>query len=92
MFILILLTNAAGSMLVLRLFAYLHLSDVGLSETEIIDLISLDDDVLNDVFQYSSPPIRRLPAVLWARIHNDLKDYIITQEAVGGKVRQLCVC
>ncbi|XP_067950407.1 NACHT and WD repeat domain-containing protein 2-like [Watersipora subatra] len=75
-----------GDLLVHRLFAYLHLSNLGLTENELIDLISLDDEVLNDVFQYQVPPLRRLPAVLWARIRNSVKDYMVTREANGGKV------
>lgn len=69
-----------------RLFAYLHLSTLGLTENEMIDLISLDDEVLTDVFQYHAPPLRRLPAVLWARIRSSIQEYIVTREANGGKV------
>ncbi|XP_067950394.1 NACHT and WD repeat domain-containing protein 2-like [Watersipora subatra] len=75
-----------GDLLVHRLFAYLHLSNLGLTENELVDLISLDDEVLNDVFQYHVPPLRRLPAVLWARIRNSVQDYMVTREANGGKV------
>ena len=75
-----------GALLVHRVFAYLHLSSLGLTENELVDLISLDDEVLNDVFQYSAPPLRRLPAVLWARIRNSIQEYIVTREANGGKV------
>jgi len=76
----------SGALLVHRLFAYLHLSNLGLTENEMVDLISLDDEVLNDVFQYHTPPLRRLPAVLWARIRNSIQEYIVTREANGGKV------
>lgn len=75
-----------GTLLVHRLFAYLHLSSLGLTENELVDLISLDDEVLTDVFQYHAPPLRRLPAVLWAKIRNSVKDYLVTREANGGKV------
>ena len=75
-----------GALLVHRLFAYLHLSNLGLTENELVDLISLDDEVLTDVFQYSAPPLRRLPAVLWARIRNSIEEYVVTREANGGKV------
>ena len=69
-----------------RLFAYLHLSNNGLTENELIDLISLDDEVLTDVFQYSAPPLRRFPAALWSRIRNAVRDYMVTRDASGGKV------
>lgn len=43
------------------------------------DLMSLNDDVLSDVNQYWTPPMRRLPPFLWVRIKNDLKEYIVTR-------------
>lgn len=48
----------------------------GLSEAELEDLLSLDDDVLNDVYQFWTPPIRRLPPLLLVRVKNDLKQYL----------------
>lgn len=37
--------------------------------------------VLNDVYQYHLPPIRRIPPSLWARIHNDVSNYLSAREA-----------
>lgn len=56
----------------LMLIGYITASKSGLSEAELEDLLSLDEKVLNDVFQYHIPPVRRIPPLLWTRIRNDL--------------------
>jgi hypothetical protein len=50
----------------------------GLSDEEMEDLLSLDDAVLDDVFEYWVPPIRRIPPLLWIRLKSDLSDYLVT--------------
>ena len=48
----------------------------GLSESELEDILSCDDDVLNDVYVYWTPPIRRLPPLLLVRLRTDLSSYL----------------
>ena len=50
--------NKHGWMLVSHALAYLTASKNGISEPEIEDLISLDDRVLDDIYQYHLPPTR----------------------------------
>ena len=69
-----------------RAFGYLTASKNGLTELEMEDLLSLDDDVLNTVFEFHLPPIRRLPSILWARIRADIVEYIVDREADGARV------
>lgn len=38
--------------------------------------MSCDDDVLNDVYQFWKPPLRRLPPLLMARLRTDLQQYL----------------
>lgn len=41
--------------------------------------MSLDDDVISEVYRYSLPPIPsliRLPPLLWARLRQDLEDHL----------------
>jgi hypothetical protein len=45
-------------------------------DTELEDLLCLDEDVLNDVFQYWTPPERRIPPLLLIRLRRDLTGYI----------------
>ena len=60
---------------------YLQLSG-GLSELEMEDLLSLDDQVLQTVFVHYLPPMNlfRLPSTLWIRIRNDMQKYLIEKE------------
>lgn len=44
--------------------SYITCTKYGLSANELIDILSLDDEVLDDVFQYWTSPIRRLPTGL----------------------------
>ena len=54
-----------------------------MSESELEDLLSLDDIVLDDVFQYHLPPVRRIPPLLWTRIRSDLPNYLTERDANG---------
>jgi len=47
------------------------------------DVLSLDDLVLNDVFQHWLPPIRRIPPLLLPRLHDELSSYMTQREANG---------
>ncbi|CAF0870188.1 unnamed protein product [Adineta ricciae] len=78
--------NAHGHILVGHALSYITASKSGLSEAELEDLISLDETVLNDVYQYHLPPIRRIPPLLWTRIRNDLPNYLVEREAEGVSV------
>ncbi|XP_076047272.1 NACHT and WD repeat domain-containing protein 2 [Oratosquilla oratoria] len=75
-----------GRILVFHALAYITASKSGLSESELEDLISLDDKVLDDVYQYHMPPVRRIPPLLWTRIRNDLPSYLSDSEADGVSV------
>lgn len=75
-----------GRILVFHGLAYITAAKSGLSESELEDLISLDDKVLDDVYQYHLPPVRRIPPLLWTRIRNDLPNYLSEREADGVSV------
>ncbi|KAH3862289.1 hypothetical protein DPMN_025255 [Dreissena polymorpha] len=45
-------------------------------KTELDDVLSCDDDVLNDVFTYWTPPMRRLPPLILVLIRTDIDQYI----------------
>ena len=75
-----------GKVPVSQALAYVTASKNGLTEPELEDILSLDDIVLNDVYQYWTPPIRRLPPLLWIRIRSDIGDYLIDRGADGARV------
>ena len=75
-----------GWLLVSHALAYATASKSGVSETELEDLISLDDKVLDDIYQYHLPPVRRIPPLLWTRVRSDLPGYLSDSEADGVSV------
>ena len=58
----------------------------GLTSSELEDILSCDEEVLTDVFQYWTPPIRRLPPLLWVRIYRDLSSFLVDRGANGARV------
>ena len=74
---------------------YVHLGKKGLTSAELEDVLSLDEDVLSDVFQYWVPSVRRLPSLLWVRIYADLAQFLVTKGSQGSQVSKLqffCAC
>lgn len=60
----------------------------GASVLEMEDILSLDDEVLQDTYIYHLPPssqLIRLPPSLWARIMMDIREYT-SGEDVGGRL------
>ncbi|KAK2159829.1 hypothetical protein LSH36_145g04079 [Paralvinella palmiformis] len=75
-----------GKMFVAATFAYITVSKDGLSETELEDVLSLDDDVLNSVYQYHRSPVRRIPPLVWTRLRSEIPNYLTEREADGVTV------
>ncbi|XP_046570723.1 NACHT and WD repeat domain-containing protein 2-like [Haliotis rubra] len=80
------LERAHGRMFVSRALGYLTISRRGLTETELEDILSCDDDVLNDVYMYWTPPIRRLPPLLLVRLKTEFSQYLVDKGADGVRV------
>ena len=72
-----------GKLLVSHALSYITAARSGLSDSELEDLISLDDKVLDDIYQYHLPPVRRIPPLLWSRIRADLPGYLSERAADG---------
>jgi WD40 repeat protein len=75
-----------GPMLVNRSLGYLAASRNGLAEDELLDVLSDDDEVLDNFKARSprSPDIgRRLPTVVWSRLSFDLAPYLSGRRADG---------
>jgi WD40 repeat protein len=73
-----------GVRLVRMALALLTFSKAGLSDNEMEDLLSLREDILNDVFQYNRPTIRRLPSHVWLRVRDALSGLLVERD--GGCV------
>uniref|UniRef100_A0A665VJH7 NACHT and WD repeat domain containing 1 n=1 Tax=Echeneis naucrates TaxID=173247 RepID=A0A665VJH7_ECHNA len=75
-----------GKELVGGALGYLVLAREGLLEAELRDVMSLDNDVISEVYRYSLPPtpsLIRLPPLLWAQLKLDLEDHL-EERWVGG--------
>ncbi|KAM9358458.1 NACHT domain- and WD repeat-containing protein 1 [Symphorus nematophorus] len=87
-----------GKELVGGALGYICLAREGLLEAELRDVMSLDDDVISEVYRFSLPPtpsLIRLPPLLWARLRRDLEDQLEERwtggvAALGFNNRRLC--
>ena len=76
-----------GNVLFRRAITYLQLAG-GLNETELEDILSADDVVLQSIFLHYLPPldIFRLPSTLWIRIRNDMQKYLVEKDVDNTNV------
>ncbi|XP_060890060.1 NACHT domain- and WD repeat-containing protein 1 [Labrus mixtus] len=77
--LLLMLEDKHGKELVGGALGYITLAREGLLEAELRDVMSLDDDVITEVYSHSLPPtpsLIRLPPLLWARLRRDLEDQL----------------
>ncbi|XP_073731920.1 NACHT domain- and WD repeat-containing protein 1 [Misgurnus anguillicaudatus] len=75
-----------GMKLVGHALSFILLSRHGLSEAELQDVLSLDNDVLAETYKYWLPPchtLLRFPRLLWSRLCHDLRDHL-TERWEGG--------
>ncbi|XP_015912569.1 NACHT domain- and WD repeat-containing protein 1 isoform X2 [Parasteatoda tepidariorum] len=63
----------------------------GISESEILDILSCQDNLLDLVFLGGEPKVRRIPAVLWASIKYFLQPFLRTQ-VLGGRTLTMLSC
>lgn len=80
------LEHKYGSKLIKHLMMYISELENGISELEIEDLLSIDDTVLYELFEFHEPPVRKFPIVIWSRIKADLKEYLVEKEIHETKV------
>ncbi|KAH3695860.1 NACHT and WD repeat domain-containing protein 2-like [Dreissena polymorpha] len=79
-----------GRVLVERSLSYLVASVTGLSDCEMEDLLSLDDDVLNSVYVTYHPPVRRIPFAKWLALKGDIEAFLTHKESDGVTVSLWC--
>jgi hypothetical protein len=74
-----------GRTLVAHALGYLAASRYGLTEDELIELLSSDDEVKADFHARSpkSPPVASLPVVVWSRLYFDLEPYLSEHASEG---------
>jgi hypothetical protein len=74
-----------GEVMVSHSLGYLAASRYGLSEEELLDVLSADEEVKADVRRRSpnSPRVERLPVVVWSRLYFDLERHLSEHSADG---------
>ncbi|XP_030782235.1 NACHT domain- and WD repeat-containing protein 1 [Rhinopithecus roxellana] len=80
------LEQTHGQLLVAHVLGYIVSSRHGLSEAELKDVLSLDDEVLQAVYRDWTPPSKellRFPPLLWVRLRRDL-GYYLARRPVDG--------
>jgi hypothetical protein len=77
-----------GQVLVERSLGYLAAARYGLTEDEVLDVLTDDDAVWSDFDQRKHHEVseRRLPVVVWSRLSLDLEPYLTERSAPGGTV------
>jgi hypothetical protein len=77
-----------GQTLVARSLGYLATGKNGLTEDELLDVLSADKGVVQDFARRSpeSPPVDRLPVVVWSRLFADISRYMTHRRADGTVV------
>jgi len=74
-----------GAMMVSRSLGYLAAAKNGLTEDELIEVLSNDKEVYDDFTQraHYEPPEPKIPMVIWSRLYFDLEPYLAEREADG---------
>jgi hypothetical protein len=77
-----------GSMIVSRGLGYLAAGKNGLTEDELLDVLSRDNDVMADFKKRAkhTPPEERLPVIVWSRLYFDLEPYLTERSADGASL------
>lgn len=77
-----------GKALVSRGLAYLRAGKNGLSEDEMIDVLSRDEEVFGDFEKRSffEPPEPKLPVAVWSRFYFDIEPYLNERSADGASL------
>jgi hypothetical protein len=69
-----------GDVMTKAALGYITFAMSGVNDREIEDLLSLDERVLDSVFQYSEPGIRRFPSHVWIRLRAALGGLLVERE------------
>ena len=74
-----------GDVLVRHSLGYLAASRYGLSEDEVLDVLSADDAVIDDFAarSFQEAKDRKLPIVIWSRLYFDVAPYLTERSSEG---------
>jgi WD40 repeat protein/signal recognition particle GTPase len=77
-----------GNIMLSHALGYLAAAKSGLTEDELLDILSLDEEVLEDFRRrtYHRPPDKRIPVIVWSRLYFDLESYFSERTGDGVKL------
>ncbi|KAK3095279.1 hypothetical protein FSP39_012657 [Pinctada imbricata] len=81
-----------GQTFISHTLGYVTAARYGASESELEDVLSCDDEVLNSVYVNEVPPVRRLPPLILVRLLSDLRPYFEERDIHTEGVRALYWC
>ena len=63
-----------GRMFVQKFVFYInHFGETGVSERELVDVLTLDDEILQDLYRKYLPSVIRFPLLIWKRFQSEIK-------------------
>ncbi|KAM4053505.1 uncharacterized protein ACNLHF_006156 isoform 2-T2 [Anomaloglossus baeobatrachus] len=68
-----------GDQVIKKTASYISLSRNGITQEELLDLLSLDQAVMDDIRQYQGVTVPVFPEVLWIKLRNDFRIYLVEQ-------------
>nr|XP_027211056.1 LOW QUALITY PROTEIN: uncharacterized protein LOC113804390 [Penaeus vannamei] len=77
------LEAAYGQVEVSHTLGYLTAAKHGLSDSEMIDILSCDEAVLEKIFVHCTPPVRRCPSLLWVQISKQVQPFLMKTIVAG---------
>ena len=80
------LEQSFGKVFVSHSMAYLTASVTGLSDLEMEDILSLDNEALNEIYEDSGATIYRSPPTYWLALRHNISDFLMTRECEGVTV------
>lgn len=74
-----------GRLMVSRSLGYLAAAKNGLTEDEMLDLLSSDKEIMADFKRRSpkSPQVKSLPVIVWSRLYSDLEPFLSERSGNG---------
>ncbi|XP_069832269.1 NACHT domain- and WD repeat-containing protein 1-like [Dendropsophus ebraccatus] len=68
-----------GDQVVKKTACYISLSRNGITQEELLDLLSLDQAVMDEIRQYQGLTVPVFPEVLWIKLRNDFGTHLVEQ-------------
>lgn len=77
-------------MIVRKAFSYMLLTRRGVSDAELISMLSLDKEFMENFrresFHEFKAVVTKFPPIIWTRFYYEIKPYLVTKSVLGGNV------